>query len=226
MHGNSLVCPRRLRQRCTRKRELGCTSDRIGYTCAVRFTIPPAGLPRLDGIWIRVEGDELPSPAFFRLGVGDDGQLIATGLLIATEKELTTRATRLPLAGIVSKFAAEVVARPTTDKRLQAELAGPDFQNDPRWREWAADSRTAADFVAHPRAEAAKAVPRVRPGRRGYPDDFYRTIAKQYAKAKRARPRAPIRALMSELHAAEPTVHRWLRTARDKGFIKEAKRGD
>jgi len=61
---------------------------------------------------------------------------------------------------------------------------------------------------------------RARPGRRGYPDSHYRQVAKAYRRAKRQHPRAPIRALMAELDTSEPTVHRWLRTATEKGFLK------
>lgn len=188
----------------------------------MRFTIPPHGAPDIDGIWIRAEGDDLPHAVFFRLGVGEDGQLVATGLLITAERELTTRAVRLPLAAIVSKFAAEVEAKPSTYKRLQAELSGRDLEKDAGWRAWAAEGRSPADFVAYPRTGPVQ-VRRVRPGRRGYPDDHYRTVAKKYAQAKRRHPRAPIRALMEEFHAAEPTVHRWIKTAREKGFIKDTK---
>ncbi len=190
----------------------------------MKFSIPPHGAPEVDGIWIRAEGDDLPHPVLFRLGIGDDGQVIATGLLVATEGELTTRALRLPLAHIVSEFAAVVVSRRAIAKRLAAELAGhPEWEKDPRWRAWTAEGASPADYVAHPRVGPANKVPRVRPGRRGYPDDFYRNVAKEYTRAKRQHPQAPIRALMEELHAAEPTVHRWIRTARHKGFIKDTK---
>jgi hypothetical protein len=188
----------------------------------MRFSIPAYGAPQIDGIWIRVEGDDLPHPVLFRLGVGEDGQLIATGLLIAAERELTTRAVRLPLASIVSRFAAEVVAKPSTYKRLQAELSGHDFEKDARWRAWTAEGAAPTDFVSHPRTGPVQ-VPRVRPGRRGYPDDHYRQVAKAYRRAKRQHPRAPIRALMEELNASEPTIHRWIGIARDKGFLKATK---
>jgi hypothetical protein len=63
---------------------------------------------------------------------------------------------------------------------------------------------------------AQQRVPqRARPGRRGYPDSFYRDVLKQYRRVRQTHPRAPIQALMLELHTTEPTLHRWLRKARE-----------
>lgn len=196
----------------------------------MRFSVAPHGaLEQIDGIWIRAEGDDLPHPVLIRLGWGEDDQLVATGLLIAAEgeRELTTRALRLPLARIVSEFATTVASKPATAKRLSLELSGrSEWAKDLRWKTWDPRGASAADFIAHPRTGAAPTIERVRPGRRGHPDAHYRQVAKAYARAKRKHPRAPIRALMAELHATEPTVHRWIRTAREKGFIKERKEQD
>lgn len=199
----------------------------------MKFSIPSNGTPALDGIWIRAEGGELDQPLMFRLGEREDGQLVATGLLMATEHELTTRAVRIPLAGVVSTFAAVVKSEPATYKRLKAQLAGhPEWAKDRRWKAWGAKGRSVIDFVAFPlmgpdeSLQDRPRVPRVQPGRRGYPDDHYRMVAREYAKAKREHPRAPIRALMAELHATEPTVHRWIRTAREKKFIKTPDEGE
>lgn len=202
------------------------TGDRIGYTGGMDFTAPLHGIPEIHGAsWIRASGERLPYPVLIRLGVGDDGRLVATGLLIETEGELTTRAARTPVAEIVTEIAA---LKPAAWKQLFAEMIGrPECAKDKRWRDWQPEAPEgfpaglAADFVAVP--ARTRPVKRVRPGRRGYPDDYYRDIATRYAQAKRQHPRAPIRALMAELHATEPTVHRWLRTAREKGFIKATK---
>jgi hypothetical protein len=198
----------------------------------MRFSIPRSGVPAIEGAsWIRAEGvrvagQEVP-PVLIRLGVGDDGRLIATGILIEAAGELTTRALRLPLAGIVAEFAA-VQSKPATHKRLIAELRGrTDLDEDPRWRDWQPDSPNdllaglAADFVDV--AARTRPAQRARPGRHGHPDEHYRRIARAYLIAKRKYPKNPIRKLMEATGAPEATVHRWIKTAREKGFIKTQK---
>jgi hypothetical protein len=66
---------------------------------------------------------------------------------------------------------------------------------------------------------------RPRPGSGGHSNDHYGQVARAYKRAKRKYPRAPIRALMVELHASEPTVHRWLREATKRGFLQPRARG-
>lgn len=192
----------------------------------MKFSIPPHGSPKVDGAsWIRAEGPELPHPVLIRLGIGGDERLIATGLIIEADGELATRATRIPLAAIVTEFAA-AASKPATYKRLYAEMAGhPEFAEDKSklWRDWKPEAEEGflpglgADFLDVDTRQ--RVIPRVRPGRRGYPDEHYRDVAKAYRRAKRRHPRAPVRALMDDEHAAEATVHRWLREARRRGFL-------
>jgi hypothetical protein len=195
----------------------------------MEFSIPPHGIPSLEGdaSWICadgvvVEGKELP-PLFVRLGVGADGGLVATGILIDADGELPARALRLPLARIVGEF-IQAASRPAIYKRLRRELFAQ-AKEDPREVEWRPTTPEgepawflAADFVSVRTRE--RPVPRWRTGRRGYPPEHYRRIAKAYERAKRMQPRAPIRALMKELSQTEPTVHRWLRKARELGYLK------
>lgn len=200
---------------------------------AIMFSIPRGGLPEIkDASWIRATGDDLPCPVLVRLGIGDDGTLVATGLLLEMEEghELSTRASRVPLAQIVGEFAA-ATTNAKTYKRLAAELHGYDesVQGTAEWAAWQPENVSdagwkTAEFVAVPAegpdALKHKPVGRTRPGRRGYSEDHWRMVARAYRQAKRTHPRAPIRALMAELHASEPTVHRWLRTARERGYLK------
>jgi hypothetical protein len=198
----------------------------------MKFSVPSHGIPEIQGAsWIRadgvvVAGKKLP-PLLIRLGVGGDGRLIATGLLIESDGELTTRALRLPLAGIVAEFAA-VQSKPATHKRLLAELWGrTDLEKDERWRDYKPEAPAdllaglAADFVD----VAARTDPpqRARPGRRGHPDEHFERIARAYLIAKRNYPKDPIRKLVKATGASEATVHRWLKTARDKGILKDRK---
>jgi hypothetical protein len=195
----------------------------------MKFTVPRNGVPDTGSAsWVRAEGDPLPHPVFVRLALGDDGQLIATGLLVDAESgELTTRGSRVSLADVVRAFAS-AVSRPATYKRLARELHGrapsaaegdwrPDLSSTP-WIEFVAVSASGPDALRH------VPVPRTRPGRRGHPDEHYLKVAQAYRRAKRTHPRAPIRALMEELHAAEPTVHRWVRTARERGYLDKRPR--
>jgi len=187
----------------------------------MRFSIPPSP----PGTWIRVEDDELPHPLLVRLGLAHDGRLVATGLLIEAEGELVSKDLRLPLARIVGEFAAAASKR-TTFKRLWGELLGTlgievvwegggpaeipgSTENSDLWLRALLPVPTRTSPIA-----------RVRPGRRGHTKEHYEKVATAYRRAQREHPRAPIQALMTELHATEPTVHRWLRTARERGFLK------
>lgn len=185
-------------------------------------------------IWVRVQpevGDVLPPHLLaIRLGVGDDGRLVATGVHLdaGPHEEVTARDLRFPLAKILSEF-TRFASDPDRFKRLLGQtLPGVDVTLLPtgegpqtvpggwrlifeQWLRWHAGGSTPA-------------VMRARPGRAGYPDEHYEHVAELYRQAKRQRPRAPIRALMGELHVSEPTVHRWLRTAAEKGFLKEEER--
>ena len=154
---------------------------------------------------------------------------MATGLLIQAKGEVTARALRrIPLPAIVTEFAS-AASKPATYKRLRRELFGiaAESESEAKWRpkaprgvpEW----WLAADFLEV--ADRARSVPRLRPGKRGYPDDFYRQVGRSYLRAKRRHPRAPIKALMAEFDRPEPTVHRWLQTARERGFLEPRQEG-
>lgn len=183
------------------------------------FSVPPWGELASDnasGTWVRVEGGDLPHPFYFRFSLADDGRLVATGLHIEADGELAARDLRIPLASVVSDFLA-ASAKPATAGRLREELvrgikfdlSGVEGDELPEAWKWLL-----------PVPAKKRPVRRARPGRRGHPETHYRQVAQAYREAKRRQPRAPIRALMEELHASEPTIHRWLRTARERGYLK------
>ena len=90
----------------------------------MRFSIPARGIPQVTGAtWIRAEDRELPHPVSIRLGLGDDGRLVATGVLVEADDELTSRELRIPLARIVAEF-ADAASKPATHSRLFGELHG------------------------------------------------------------------------------------------------------
>jgi hypothetical protein len=191
------------------------TGDRFGYNRDMRFEVQPDGrLPDSDmgGTWVLVEDAALPRPLHLRVAALDDGRLICTGLLVDStpDRELTARDLRkIPLAEILT-----TLAKPRKRRWLGKLLGHGDEDRTGQQRQtqtWQSGYRV-------------ERVRRARPGRGGYPDDHYRQVAKEYRRAKLQHPRAPIQALISELHVSEPTVHRWLNSAAQKGFLKEEER--
>jgi hypothetical protein len=196
----------------------------------MHFSVPLGGVPDTGAAsWIRAEGEPLAHPVYVRLALGDDGEIVTTGLLVdGGNGALTTRGSRVPLAEVASAFAA-VVAKPAVYKRLARELHDrersdaedewePNLSPAP-WIEFVAVSHSGPDALRH------KPVARSRPGRRGYTDDHWREFAKAYKRAKRSHPRAHIKALRAEYHVTEPTIHRWRRTAEEKGFLSPSTQG-
>lgn len=191
---------------------------------------PPADAVSAAGIepastWISVEDAELPAPLRLRLGVSDDHRLVCTGLLIDTpDREITARDLRhIRLAEILTTLIRRAPRDPEL-RLLVAHLYTGAMVADPgsgAGVDQLVDTMTRMQAVAERRPGRVR---RARPGRRGYPDDHYREVAKAYRQAKRQHPRAPVRALMEELHVSEPTAHRWLRTATAKGFLSERDR--
>ena len=176
--------------------------------------------------WIRAEGDDLPHPVLVRLGKGDDGRLVATGVLIEADEggELAARAMRVPLSRIVAGFVA-ATSKTATYKRLQRELHGrPKSDLGTGWAPGKGLDDTswlAFDFLALADHERPIERARVRPGPKGWSDEHYREVARVYKRALRTDPRAPVKALMKAMNTTEPTAHRWIRTAREKGYITD-----
>ena len=137
---------------------------------------------------------------------------------------MTARALRVPLAEVVSDLASEA-SKPATLERFFGELfpdAPPERVKFPPELELDVIPEGWRALPLFPRPPAKRQlVRRARPGRAGHPDSFYRKVAAAYKRAKREHPSAPIQALMDELHASEPTVHRWVRTAEKKGYMKK-----
>lgn len=202
-----------------------------------KFKVPKHGEAHAEGgSWIRATGEDLPETVLVRLGVGEDGKIVATGLLIEAKnaRELTTRAARIPVAQLVGEFVA-ATANTRTYKRLARELhdreqsaeedAWQDTQGIGRAREFVevlapVDGDLAGWSGQH------ELVTRARPGRRGWPDDHWRAVAQAYRQAEKDYPGEEVKAVRRMLGAdshpvPEATVHRWLRTAEDRDFLKK-----
>ncbi len=190
----------------------------------VQFSIDRAD----DGTWITARGQatrtraKLRSPVKVRLGLGDDGSLIATAVLVAHEDgEVTSRDLRIPLAEILAEFASQA-SRPATFERLAREfMPGTDVVIQRLGGlpgSWLMFLGLRPDAQQTPDQPKRAVVARTRPGKAGIPDDKLREFVRDYKKALKKNPRAPIRELSRRTGMSEPTIYRWLRKAREKGF--------
>jgi hypothetical protein len=68
-------------------------------------------------------------------------------------------------------------------------------------------------------------APSSRPGRRGYPDDFYRQYAQLAQRLRDEGHYDPARWIANEVGASYDAVRKWLATARRKGFLAPARGG-
>jgi hypothetical protein len=208
--------------------------DNGGYTGGVdeerdsgnlQFYDPPTG-------WIGVSGFGLPYPIQIRAGVAADGRLVCMGLQAAVSAagedqwEVTARSLReIPLTRILV-FLAEWYSPEVRALILRGVTVG-----DPHYRYVGPEGETANEkeehdeFVQHMLDSAGAALdepydrPRVRPGPKGYPDEWFKTVAGAYRRALVEHPRGTFAALARELHASEATVRRWVQRAQDKGYL-------
>lgn len=64
-----------------------------------------------------------------------------------------------------------------------------------------------------------------RPGRAGHPDQHYKDIAERYSQLRRVGVTNPTRTIADEWPASRSTVAGWIRGARDRGYLPEARPG-
>jgi hypothetical protein len=211
---------------------LGAPVSASATIAVMKFSTQTNGVPPVSGgSWIRVDGLEVAgqrlATVFIRLGLSQRQQLIATGLLVETDGELSTRALRIPLTRIVREYAAATEDDPQMVRQLAAEIYGhPELMNDPRFR----------DYIHEPNGVPPGAVvidtdalrkrvrrpPPSRPGRRGHPESFYRKVADDYSQAKRDSPREPVREMFLHMGywVTDRQIRRYIKKAREMGFIK------
>jgi hypothetical protein len=167
--------------------------------------------PRFRGQqWVRVEGPGLPDVEVrVRVGLSDDGRLACTGLLIGGNRpSLEIGAAQLrhiPLGAIVASAA---------DFWNGSELQDP--LGSAILRHMARKTLGVEPFVAGVRT---------RPGRAGLPAEHWEKVAMDYQAALAAAPDRPILHLVEATGTPEPTWRRWVRIARDKGLLGEARPG-
>jgi hypothetical protein len=216
------------------------TGDRFGYTERVNFKARRS-LPTAPGTWVEVENIAgFDGTVLVRIGVGEDGRIIASGVLLLKEGELTARdLRRVPIAGTLSSFAS-AASDPSTYARLFEELLGIPlvYSGEERKLPENAPCLTIAGKPSKlPRAWRAlipvsgapgtkrEPLKRVRPGPKGHTREHFGAVAAAYREVLKTSPRAPIKTLAANLNYSEATIRRHLQRARDMGLLGEARPG-
>jgi hypothetical protein len=138
---------------------------------------------------------ELETRVRVRLGKDPDGRLLCTGLIVGAleDPDLPTEIQARTLREIPLAQILGFVARAMSTDPLAAEF-----------------------FVVGP---VPFDQPRLRPGPKGHPPDFYQSISRLYKAAKERQPRAPVKAVRDTINSTRPksqqvsdaTVRRWIR---------------
>ncbi|EWT05058.1 hypothetical protein N864_07625 [Intrasporangium chromatireducens Q5-1] len=161
--------------------------------------------------WVVFAGEEddpsAAPPVALTLSKTADGRMVCTGMIIGLSQahpghvgplEITSRdLRRIPVAELVGRaIYADQAPEHHAPARRRAIAGAPESLTLKR-----------------------------NPGPKGHPDKHFQQVAEMYRRALEESPRAPIVWLTKELHADRSTVARWLRRARDKGFLGEATPG-
>ena len=162
---------------------------------------------------------ELPGSVLVRVGVGEDGRLVLTGLRIEG-----TPTAELLRAVPVGRIEAAANAQLTIVDDRVVPVAVP---HRPGREPKAADggwettdvSRAVTRPAAHPLPD-----PRLAAGARGRPDLFYRDIARAYRDLATASAR-PAAELAEASGVPASTAHRWIKEARRRGFLPPGRPG-
>jgi hypothetical protein len=162
--------------------------------------------------WVGFRDDRLPFPVAMALGRSPDGRLICTGLYIGN---LDLGADYDPPPDAPEWYGSErveVTSRSLRELPLTALLGSVEaLRDDPEGRAFFREVFRLADDLG--------ALPRRRPGRRGYDREFFEQVAAEYRAVLALEPRAPVKALAKQRQQSEATVRRWVQRARDMGLL-------
>jgi hypothetical protein len=162
-------------------------------------------------IWVEVEDTTLVHRTYVQVRISPAGELIASGVYVLGNFPTPVRAQdlRIPLARIVSKFAAlsATALKKLYEQRLPGEM------------QMTGDVPLSSLLNIPGRSGF---VPRTRPGRGGHTHEHYRKVAATYTRAKRTHPDRPMKVLADELNVAEPTAYRWVREARKRHLLEQS----
>ncbi|WP_345377385.1 hypothetical protein [Frondihabitans cladoniiphilus] len=153
--------------------------------------------------WVRLEAD-IPAdrnvpPVWVSLGKAPDGRFVCRGLVVGA----LTEGHELADVEISSRTLRQI----RMPELIEAVMKVKDWDEE-------------ANRILN---ETPAAPPRVR--MREYADDHFRSVADAYRDAVTRYPRAPTKNLAAAWHVSEPTMRRWIQTARHKNFLGDSTPG-
>jgi hypothetical protein len=168
--------------------------------------------------WVVLEGGSLPYPVTLSVGIGDDGRLHCTGVILGAFTEETAEITSASLRDVrITELLQEIVG---AGKLLEAviEYTGP------------GEGRPFLDRLTP--GLIPDIPPRSMPVR-GAPLDrgHFEAVAEAYRSALTVNLRAPMAELRRQLSESldrevpEPTARRWVQRARDMGLLGASRPG-
>lgn len=167
--------------------------------------------------WMVLEGGSLPYPVALSAGIGADGRLRCTGLVLGAFTEGAPEITSASLRDIrIGELLQEIV---NTGDSLESviELSGP------------GDGRPFLDRLAPGLLpDLPPRLPRVRGA---LPRSHFETVAAEYRRALVRNKRAPMTELRGRLaewlgrEIPEPTARRWVQRARDMNLLGASRPG-
>ena len=198
------------------------------------------------GGWVRYESDDLDVPVFVRFAPGSGGALEPVDLFLPSVGGplSPTLLRRVPLGRIEAwvnadpDFVLRGIRLPGPDLRRLAAHFDTQLGNDEtHWvalsmkaQETGTNQAPAGELTSDKDDEPAARQPTHRdvrldiPAARPYGDDFYRTVADAY-RTVAGRTRAPNGFIADANGVAISKVNRWVKIAREKGFLPEGRIG-
>jgi hypothetical protein len=167
--------------------------------------------------WVVLEGGSLPYPVTLSAGIGDDGRLRCTGVILGA---FTTEPAEITSASLREVRIAELLQEvASAGNLLQAliEYSGP------------GDGRPFLDRLSP--GLLPDLPPRPPQVRGALPRSHFETVAAEYRRALLVNDRAPMTELRRRLaewlgrEVPEPSARRWVQRARDMGLLGASRPG-
>jgi hypothetical protein len=162
------------------------------------------------GSWHEFTGGGLPCPVRLRVDLDANGKPVCTGLLLVGIGEVTTQTLRaVPLRRLMTYLAA------TVSSGHRVKDGEVEFDE--------ATGAIVAELIALGANTERVDQPRTRRGRPPLTDEALTRFAAKYDAARRnpETADAPVRAVAKDWPMSRAAAHRWLRTARERGIIRE-----
>lgn len=159
----------------------------------------------------RDDDPDAEPPVALKLARSSDGRMICTAMIVGLNEAYPVV---IDGRGGYQATPVEVTSR-ALRKIPVAELIGRAMRS--------ADAPGWGDLVKR-RVPKVRAVQRS-PGPKGHPDEHFREVADAYREALLAEPRRPMAWMQRHYHADRTTIARWVKRARDMGYLGEADPG-